>query len=514
MKKLTAKKNVIIGLFFVLFYGVGFAQDENMRLMSYDEAIDISKQNSHVLKQMSYLQNEKNQEAQATKGYYLPKVGINATYMLMSDDLHLDLTEVKNSITPIYRALGNYGEFSGVPNPDPNTNQVMPILPDNISTQAVRNNFKDGLAKIEAANWDRTIQKKQFGDVAATFQWPFYVGGKIRAANKASIIESREVTEQTRQKDGELISELTERYFGLCLAQQAYNVRKDVYKGMEKHLDDALKMEKQGLIANAEVLHAKVFHAQSERELNKAKRNIIIINEALINTLAWDTVIDIKPISELFYLDTIETVEYFKSQAMQNNPMLKQVESKKELAMQNKKVQVSEFLPTVALMGMYDIANKDLSPYAPEWLVGVGLKWNLFDGALRIKKIKAASFKTMQVDEFHEKTTSDLSTGIEKLYQELENYNEQLRELETETRFAEEYLRVRDKAFKQEMSNATEVVDARLALAKVYIDRLQAMYGYDITLAKLLQYSGTPEKFNEYRNRKSVKTESYQSINE
>jgi outer membrane protein TolC len=512
MKKLAIFKSGTFILFLILIFQKGFTQNEFDKFLSFDDALDISVQNSHTLKQMNYLQKEKDQEAQATKGYYLPKIGITASYMLLSDDLHLDLTEVKDAITPLYGALGKYGVFSGVPNPDPVSNQVVPILPDNVSTQVVRNKLNEGLASIEAANWDRTIQKKQFGTVAATFQWPIYVGGKIRAANKVSAIEKREVAEQTLQKNGELLSELTERYFGLCLALQAYHVREDVNKGMQKHLDDALKMEKQGLIANAEVLHAKVYHAQTERELSKARRNVVIINEALLNTLAMDTIVKINPVSSLFYLDSIESVDFFKTRALQNNPMLKQVESKKELAIQNHKVQVSEFLPAIAIQGMYDVANKDLSPYVPDWMVGIGLKWNLFDGSLRLKKIKAASFKSMQVDEIHEKATSDIGTVIEKSYQELQMYREQLDELNTEVQFAEEYLRVREKAFHQEMSNATEVVDARLALAKVYIDRLQAMYGYDVSLARLLQYTGIPEKFNDYRSRKNTKTETYKSI--
>ena len=514
MKKLIYKALKFIGLILILNNGVAFAQEEGTRCLTFDQTLEITRQNSHVMKQMEYLLNEKKQENIAAKGYYLPKVGITASYMLLSDNLHLDLTPVKNAITPIYGALGNYGVFSGVPNPDPATNKVMPILPDNISTQVVRQNFTDGLAQLEAANWDETIQKKEFGTVAATFQWPLYAGGKIRAANAVTAIESKEAVEQARQKDAELISELVERYFGLCLAQQALYVRTDVLNGMQKHLDDALKMERQGLIANAEVLHARVYHAEAEREVNKAQRTLNILNDALLNSMAIDTFIEIKPVSSLFYLDSIKPVKYFIDLASKNSPLIKQVDAKKELSLQNYKVQVSEFLPTVALQGMYDIANKDLSPYMPDWTVGIGLKWNLFDGELRYKKIRAASFKAQQVDEYKAKATSDLNTIVNKLYQELEMNREQLSELEISMQFAEEYLKVREKAFYQDMSNSAEVMDARLALAKVSIERLQTMYNYDLTLARLLQYCGIPDQFNAYRTKNDVKTEEYKPIND
>ncbi|HEY4786767.1 MAG TPA: TolC family protein, partial [Bacteroidales bacterium] len=254
--------------------------------ISFEQAWELASQRSHIMKQTQYLQQEKDQAAKASKGLYLPKVGITASYMVMSDDLTLDLTPVKDAITPLYSALSKYGNFSGVPNPDPTTNQVVPTLPDNLSTQAVRSQLASGLTQIQSANWDEMIQKKQFGVVAANFQWPIFVGGKIGVANRVSKIEQNEAREVTRQKEGELMSELVERYYGLCLANQAIKVRQDVYNGMKQHLDDAQKMQKQGLIANAEVLHAQVYHAQAERELSKAHHTAAILNTALNNTIA------------------------------------------------------------------------------------------------------------------------------------------------------------------------------------------------------------------------------------
>ncbi|HUN02449.1 MAG TPA: TolC family protein, partial [Niabella sp.] len=75
--------------------------------------------------------------------------------------------------------------------------------------------------------------------------------GKIKAANKAASIEEKEAIEQINQKKAELISELAERYFGLKLALEAVTVRQEVYDAMQRHLEEAKKMEQQGLIARA-----------------------------------------------------------------------------------------------------------------------------------------------------------------------------------------------------------------------------------------------------------------------
>ena len=160
--------------------------------MTFEEAWSMTNQNSHAVKQVEYLRLEKDLVLVSARGLYFPKVGLTASYMAMSQDLTLDLTPVKNAITPLYSTLATYGNFSGVPNPDPKTNQGVPILSDNLSTLAVRSKLNDGLTQIQNTNWEKMIQKKQFGVVAATFQWPVFVGGKIAIANTVARIERKE----------------------------------------------------------------------------------------------------------------------------------------------------------------------------------------------------------------------------------------------------------------------------------------------------------------------------------
>ena len=138
------------------------------------------------------------------------------------------------------------------------------------------------------------------------------------------------------------------------------------------------------------------------------------------------------------------------------------------------------------------------------------MKWTIFDGVARLGKVKAASMQTKQVEEYGVKAQSDIATMINKLYHELDMYREQLAELETARQYAEEYLRARDKEFHEDMTNSTQVIDARLALAQVRTERLQAMYNYDLTLARLLEYSGIPGDFPAYSKRNGVKSETYQ----
>lgn len=504
MKKII-KQSTLLSLMILIQIGV-FAQ--NQAPLTFGDAYERMNNNSHVLKRANFEISEKEAERKAAFGLHAPRVFITANAVQMADPLTLDLTPVRDAINPLYEVLGKYGNFSGVPNPDPNTSGVMPTLPDNVSTQVLRTKIQEGQAAINAAEWDKMIQEKQFAAVNANFIWPLYTGGKINAANKASAIYEEESGLAKKQKQGELLSELATRYYGLVLAEQACKVREQVSEAMKKHLFDSQKLSEQGQIAKVEYLHAQVAYSDAERELKKANREATIVKRALQNTMAVGDSSDLMPASKLFILKSIEDENFFISMALRNNPQLQQVDSKRELAATGVKLEKSNYLPTVALTGTYDLVNKDLSPYVPDWMVGIGLKWSLFEGTSRYRNLQAAKFKEDQVEQAGLKAEEDIKTVIKKLHQQLGMQVEQLEELDKTLEFAQTYVESRDKAFHEGLSTSTELVDANLLLAKVKIERLQAMYNYDVTLAALVQVCGNPDLFLEYQTSNQVITES------
>jgi len=495
----------MIGLL-VLTFSTQIVFGTEPQKITFEEALQISLQNNFQIKQANHHLLQMEQEMKAARGLHYPKISLNAGYNLLEDRLHFDLTPVQDALIPIYQSLGNYGMFSGVPNPDPATKGLMPILPENISTQAIRQKMLDGMNQVKNTEWDITIQEKQFGTVTAGIMWPIFTGGKINAATRAAKIKYEAVGLENIQKSYELTNELVERYFGMVLACQAVIVRNDVKTIMKQHYRDAGKLYEQAQIANVELLNSKLNLADAEREFQKSIRQNDLLNEALINTLAEKSFTQLQPVTNLFYLDTLESVDYFFQMAQQKSPLLAQVNKKKELVGEGYKAEKSGQLPGIALSGMYDIANKDLSPFLPSYMIGIGLKWNLFEGQSQSRRIKALSYQKLQADDYYQKTASDIHTAITKYYQELCMYREQLKMLDTSVELAGEYFRIRNKAFSEGMATSSQVADASLFLAKIRIDRLQAMYGYDVSLSKLLYYSGLTDQFTDYMKRAEIHT--------
>lgn len=457
----TNKKSFLIIALMLLSSPI-FAQD-----LSFTEALNKMRNTNKALTAAKSEEVRFNYERKAARGLFFPRLDANASFTEMDDKIIIDLNDIRSAML-----------FLHSDNPAAN------MLP----------------------SFETQVQDKGFWKFNATLTWPIFTGGKILAANNAAEARLNESKEKTKQVEDGLISELVSRYFGLRLTQSVVDIRKQVLDAMDRHLYEAKRLEEEGMIAKVERLHAEVFHSEAQREYKNAKRNMEIARAALNNTLSDDG--NVEPVSPLFIFKKIESLSDFQQAAIEQNPILKQVDSKRELAHQGYNLKFAEFLPQIYVFGKKEIYTKDLTILEPDWAVGVGLKINIFEGLAKYNRLKASEYLENQVSDLYIKAQQDILTLVEKRYNELMNASEQYESTNSALEFAEEYVRVRTRAFEEGMSTSVDVVDAQLALSRVKIERLTALYNFDVSLANLLEASGQNNNFEIYFNRSDVEVES------
>ena len=353
------------------------------------------------------------------------------------------------------------------------------------------------------ADWFLTLQDRSLGFVGGEVTMPIWLGGKINAANRAARINERTAAEQGNQTRNALISELVERYFGLALAMQVVEVRRQVVDGVRRHLEDAIALEKNGMIAQSERLYVEFKMAEAERELANAKLQAETIASALSNTLgrenAW------QPVTSMFMIDKVEDLAYYQDLAQDRNPLLNQVSLKRQLAEEGVRVQRADFLPQVAAIGGGSFYNYQVSGIVPRWAVGVGVNIKIFDGLNREYKYSAAKQTARRVGALQNKAGKDISVLVEKLYNQMMNYRNQMTSIDASLNFAKEYLRMKNAAFLEGMSSSSDLIDAELNLAGVRTERLQAAYNFDLLLAQLLETAGISDEFPAYARRSDAR---------
>jgi outer membrane protein TolC len=154
-------------------------------------------------------------------------------------------------------------------------------------------------------------------------------------------------------------------------------------------------------------------------------------------------------------------------------------------------------MPDVYLFGMRELHEADLTILDPKWAAGIGARWTLFDGFERTHRVAAAKLQQQRVGDLEQRARRDVATLVEKRYRELTKAREQFVALDAAQELAQENLRVRTRAFEEGLATSLDVVDARLSLSRVELERLLAAYEFDVALADLLEATGQSDRFEQ-----------------
>ena len=394
-------------------------------------------------------ERQRAEERKAARGLYFPTVSFDPVYTHLGEEILLDLDPIRSVILTLH-----------------------PNVPS-----------------ARVPSFEETLFKQDMLRLPLTARWPLFTGGRIRAANRAAEARVGDAAAQTRQTEEGVLRALVRAYFGLRLALEEAAVRADVLAGLEQHVRDARRLEEEGMIAKVERLHAEVAQAEAERQLKRARHDVEIARAALGNVMAADDPVA-DPATPLFVVETLDPLARFQEAALARHPALDRLAAQKTLAGQAVAAGKGAFFPEVFAYGLYETRKADLSPIEPEWMAGLGARFELFDGGARGKKLAAARAQQERVLLLDRKLRRDLGTLVEREYRGAEKAADQYRALGAARGLADENLRARTRAFEEGLGTSLEVVDARLAQAKVRLERLAAAYAFDDALAGLLEASG------------------------
>nr|WP_314751572.1 TolC family protein [uncultured Capnocytophaga sp.] len=461
--------------------GLSFAQS-----LSFPEALERMRGANQKLKGMekqteAALYGEKNY-----KGLYLPQLSINASYVHLSEPLSLSFNKYKE---PVQSQLqSQLGQMVGSL-PPPMRPRLAPIL----TGMATR------LQPLFAQDWSYQFQEQDIWKLSADLRWVLFAGGKVRVGNKVSQINHEIAKVESQKTENALISELAERYFQVQLAQQALLVRQKALQTAEQHYSNAQKLEKNGMVAPIETMQAKKAVTDAQREVLACQKDIELAQTALSGVIGEQVFSLSSLTSPLFEVAPLRALDYYQGLAKQNFPAIQQAYLKKELTEQNIKAQRAAYLPDVALIGKKYLWSKNLPLTEPDnWVVGVGLQWNIFNGFSDKNKIAQAKAQQESVEQLTAQAEKDVQTLVKKYYTEIEKQREQLQSLQESLEFARELVRVRNQAFSEGLSSSTDVADASLYLASIEIKGYQALFEMDKVLALLLETCGLSTEYTDY----------------
>ncbi len=434
----------------------------------------------------------------AARDLYLPDISISAVYTHLQKDVKLSgksLIEDSNdsSLTTIMEGIVKGSSGAVFSNAIQSGKSVLE------AKQMAQKNASDILKAVSnLQNKSFMIKEQDFLTSSIKAVYPLYTGGKRKAAQIVASGEIDEALAVLELAKLEQFENLAKVYFGVVLLEDVFNTKKEALKTFKKHYEEALKLEKYGQIAKIERLSAQVNFDKAKIEANKTQKKLEISKIALAQMLHEQKV---EPSTKLFIDKNIGKLDVYKEKTLNSYPVFSMLKAKKKKIQALVLSKKSSYRPNVFLFGDYSIYKEKtpMAKNAPDWFVGAGISYKIFDNKGREGQLKASYTMKNKIEHMEKQTIRDVSVLLEKTYKEVLLALEEYKGLSSSITLAYENLRLTEKSFSQGLSTSMRVVDAELFLQSVKTQRALASYNYILAFTKLLALSNQIDKFKKYK---------------
>ncbi len=392
---------------------------------------------------------------ESAKSMYLPEISLNASYTRLNEPIGMDISDVSSKVNPFLASIGA---------------KTIP-------------------SEIDFLGQDITLADLQV-------LYPLYTGGKIDAAQDVYASQVDEAQAKHHMAKDKAFLQLIKFYYGVVMTQSLHQTRLESQKALKIHYDYAQKLMAQGQISRAELLNAQVKLDMAKIESTKAKHQMDIVKSALHTMIKSNK----NPKSALFVLSKIGSQKHYANKSVAYNATMDVLDAKSKQATALVDIEKSAWHPQVVGFANKNLYKGDsiLEEMAPEWAVGVGVKFELFGRKDRNKEIEAAKVLQAKVASLKAQAKEDLRLAVQKTYNELLLYRDEFDSLSSSIALAKENCKLRSLAFKEGLATSVDVVEAQTFLSGAKTQRLNAAYHYVKTMAMLCVLSGDSELFFEF----------------
>lgn len=169
---------------------------------------------------------------------------------------------------------------------------------------------------------------------------------------------------------------------------------------------------------------------------------------------------------------------------------IKALEEAEQATLYKAKMEKSNFIPKVAVKGHYEFIEDNLSLLDPVWYVGVGIKWNVFDGNQARLKAKKTQLDGQIYRERIEEAEEMIALSVVNSQMNYESKVQAVKIIEKEIELAQETYLLVNQQYKNNLSTINEVLDALTELEKANFKYQEAVFNQRRAITELLHAKG------------------------
>jgi outer membrane protein len=324
-----------------------------------------------------------------------------------------------------------------------------------------------------------------------TLEQPLFVPGVYLGYKMAEAEAEAKRLEFSRAKE-DTVYRVLAAYLDVRTAKAYVAVAEQELSDAREHQRLAEAAESAGTGLSSDVLRAKVSVAASEGGMVTASNRLEIAQRGLGVAMGQEEPLPVDvsgPPPEFPDPGTLEALQA----ATGKRSDLRAVSVRVENARKNEMLRKSEYLPTVGLLGAYQLDAEDgpLEVDHRSWKVGVGLKWNLFDGLRRESGVSKAAAERRKAQEYYRGERDRAVFQVTQAYLGIREARRRVEIARATVASAQEGVRQIRARYENHLGRMIDVLDAQAALNQVRADAVTAENDLRQAQARLMYVSGT-----------------------
>jgi outer membrane protein TolC len=277
--------------------------------------------------------------------------------------------------------------------------------------------------------------------------------------------------------------QVKDTYYQLLLMEERLGVVEKSLKAARENKRQAKGFYEQDMISKADYLAAKVRVLELESQQSRVQDQLQTVQDNLRYLLNIDEEVKIEPTDSMMVRPVAETDIDAENAT---NSKLQALQYRVTAAKQMLRSAKFNFLPSLNAFGSYEFNDGNLfGTQGESFMVGATLKWNLFSGFSKVGKVMESRADLKKAELAYESRLFKNKLEIQQAQRSLEQAQTQLNFAESSVEQAREDFRIRSDRYEQGMEKTTDLLSSEAKLAQSKLQRLDAIYQYNLSLATL-----------------------------
>jgi outer membrane protein len=320
-----------------------------------------------------------------------------------------------------------------------------------------------------------------------------YDGGQTARAGQTAALARESAGEDSRLARLQTIAAVARAYYDVALGIEQLKSAEQALRSAEADLRRAESVRSAGMSTDADVLSIRVHVAAVEEQRIRRRAELEVARAALNDALGLPLDTEHTLTSALARAVGPErSLADYEAQAIANRPEARQAKLATTMARTQSADARSAMLPEVtAHAGFEADRGRFYEQGGGNWLVTVGVRWNLFNGGSDRARVEESEFAERRRVAEGARTESAIRLQVRRAWAETRSAEQRIEAAQASVAEAEESLRITKNRYDSGMSNVTDLLRTESAVMETRTRYLAAVHDQRIAATMLEAAAGT-----------------------